>query len=320
MHEVVDAHHHLWVRARTPQGWIDPRSMGAIDADFTAADLPARRHGVASTVVVQSASLWSESRELLETAASTAGRAARIDGAVVWADLVAPHLGDRLAELCAGPGGAHLVGVRSMVQAESDPAYLDRADVRAGIAAVGRAGLAYDLVVRADQLPAAARLAAALPDVRFVLDHLGKPRLERSAPSGTGGPDEARDADDHLASWRRDLTELAAAPNVTAKLSGLVTEARWDSWTLQDLRPAVDHALATFGPHRLMFGSDWPVCLLASGYGRWLTTATELLAGLSDAERGAVLAGTARRVYDLPRPASSSPATAPEPATEEAHP
>lgn len=295
LHDVVDAHHHLWVRSRTPQGWIDPVTMAAIDADFTPVDLPAAGHGVSATVVVQSASLWSESRELLAVAASEEGRAARISGVVAWADILDAAVGDRVAALCSGPGGGALVGLRTQVQAEPDPGYLDREDVRRGIAAACSAGatksdLVFDLVVRADQLPACARLAAALPEVSFVLDHLGKPRLDTG-----GGTDE----DAGLTAWARDLAVLATLPNVTAKLSGLVTEARWDAWQPGDLRPAVDHALEAFGPDRLMFGSDWPVCLLASDYGRWKTTLGDLLAGLSPDEAAAVWAGTARRVYQL---------------------
>lgn len=295
--DMVDAHHHLWVRSRAPQDWIDPVTMAAINADFTPADLPAAAHGVTSTVVVQSANLWSESSELLAITASDAGRAARIGGVVAWADLLDPGVGERVAELRAGPGGGALVGIRTQVQAEPDPAYLDRSDVRRGIAAAcapggtgatGTDGLVFDLVVRADQLPACARLAAALPEVSFVLDHLGKPGLDGTSTDV-----------DTLAAWKRDLTELAARPNVTAKLSGLVTEARWDAWRADDLRPAVDHALEAFGPRRLMFGSDWPVCLLASDYGGWMTTLGDLLAGLSPDESAAVWAGTARRVYDL---------------------
>jgi L-fuconolactonase len=315
-HDVVDAHHHLWVRARAPQDWIDPVTMAAIDADFTPADLPAAAHGVAATVVVQSANLWSESRELLTIAASDRGRAARIRGVVAWADLLGPGVGDHVAALREGPGGSALVGLRTQVQAEPDPDYLDRADVRRGIAeacsarparpagtagsagAAGSGGLVFDLVIRADQLPAAARLAAALPEVSFVLDHLGKPRLDARTAARTDARPGTGLAP-ALAAWREDLTELAARPNVTAKLSGLVTEARWDDWQPDDLRPAVDHALEVFGPERLMFGSDWPVCLLATDYGGWMATLGGLLGGLSPDESAAVWAGTARRVYHL---------------------
>ncbi|ARU51621.1 amidohydrolase [Cellulosimicrobium cellulans] len=306
-HDVVDAHHHLWVRSRTPQDWIDPVTMAAIDRDFVPADLPAAAHGVSAAVVVQSASRWTESAELLATCASPQGRAARLAGAVVWADLMAPDLTERLDALRAGPGGRYLVGVRTMLQAEPDPAYLDRADVRRGVAAVGAAGLAFDLVLRDHQLPAAARLVAALPDVPFVLDHLGKPRLDAGGAAGADG--------DRLATWRHDVAALASRPNVAAKLSGLVTEARWDAWTPTDLRPAVDHALDVFGPARLMFGSDWPVCLLASDYGRWLETVRGLLADLAPGERDAVWGTTARRVYGLPAAATAgAPADARPPA------
>lgn len=295
---VVDAHHHLWVRARTPQDWVDPATMAPLDADFPVQDVPAAAHGVAATVVVQTVSRWDETVDLLATAGSPAGRDARLAGVVGWADLFAPDLSERLDALRAGPGGDRLVGIRTMVQAEVDPAYLDRDDVRAGIAAVAAAGLPFDLVVRHDQVAACARLAAALPDARFVLDHLGKPPIAAASPGpGTPGDPRALDA------WRRDLAVLAARPNVVAKLSGLVTEARWDAlggrWSVADLRPAADHALDVFGPDRLMFGSDWPVCLLASGYGRWLDTCRELLAPLGDADRAAVLAGTAARTYGL---------------------
>lgn len=301
---VVDAHHHLWVRSRTPQPWIDPVTMAAIDADFTTDDLPAADHGVRATVVVQSADLWAETAEMIAVAASDAGRAAGIAGVVGWADLFAPDLGERLAALRAGPGGARMVGVRTQVQAETDPDYLDRADVRAGIAAVGAAGLGFDLVIRHDQIASAAALATALPHVRFVLDHLGKPPLS----AASADPDA-------LADWRRHLAALAACPNVTAKISGLVTEADWERWRAADLRPVVDHALEVFGPSRLMFGSDWPVCLLATDYGTWLDVVDRLLADLTASERADVLAGTALRTYGLDLPALPETTTP----TEEQH-
>jgi len=292
---VVDAHHHLWDRARHPQDWIDPTTMAAIDADFGPADLPAVDHGVDATVVVQTVSRWEETRDLLDVVASPAGRAARVAGVVGWADLFDPALEDRLAALREQPGGDRLVGIRTMVQAAPDPHYLDRPDVHAGIAAVGAAGLPFDLVVRSDQLASCARLAAALPDVRFVLDHLAKPPVAATQPDGAGRPGDPAALD----AWRRDLAALAARPNVVAKLSGLVTEARWDAWFTADLRPVTDHALDVLGPDRLLWGSDWPVCLLAAGYGRWLAATDELLAPLSPDERAAVRGRTALTTYGL---------------------
>ncbi|MBX7267648.1 amidohydrolase family protein [Micromonospora sp. Llam7] len=278
---IVDAHHHLWVRARHPQHWIDPTTMAAIDDDFEPADLVplARAAGVTQTVVVQSIAVEAETADLLGLAADDA----LIGGVVGWVDLTAGDVAERVDRLRAGPGGELLVGIRHLVQAETDPAYLDRPDVRRGIAAVGAAGLVFDLLVRRHQLPMAARLAHDLPEVRFVLDHLGKP-----AP-----------ADPAAGDWARSLRALAAAPNTTAKLSGLVTEVDGSPWTPQDLRPAVAHALDAFGPDRLMFGSDWPVCLLATAYQRWVEALSELLGHLGAAERASIWRHTARRVYRL---------------------
>jgi L-fuconolactonase len=268
---VIDAHHHVWDRARTPQPWIDPDRMAAIDADFTLSDLPTSARGIDATIVVQTADSLQESLDLLDLPYPVAG-------VVGWVDIVGDVAG-QLARLRSG----RLVGIRSMVQAQQDPGYLERPDVRAGIAAVGQAGLVFDLVVRHDQLGSAAALAEALPDVPLVLDHLGKPPL-------TGHS---------LGPWRADLARLAACPNVVAKLSGLVTEADWDTWSTETLRPAVEHALDVFGPARLMFGSDWPVCLLASTYDRWVDTVHELIDDLPPDERDQIWGGTAARTYHV---------------------
>ncbi|MFC6023410.1 amidohydrolase family protein [Plantactinospora solaniradicis] len=281
---IVDAHHHLWVRARHPQPWIDPVAMAAIDADFEPVDLAplARTAGVTGTVVVQSIASEAETVDLLGVAADST----LVRGVVGWVDLTADDVADRIDRLRAARGGDRLVGIRHLVQGETDPAYLDRPDVRAGIAAVGAAGLAFDLLVRQHQLPMATRLARDLPEVRFVLDHLGKPALGRP----------------ELADWTRDLRALATSPNTTAKLSGLVTEVRRSPWTPEDLRPAVDNALHVFGPDRLMFGSDWPVCLLATSYQRWVEVLAESLGDLGAADRALIWAHTARRAYRLEVP------------------
>ena len=181
------------------------------------------------------------------------------------------------------PGGDHLKGIRHQVQGEPDPELLLRPDVRRGLAAVAAAGLVYDLVVLPRQLPACARAAAALPELTFVLDHLGKPPIASGA----------------LDPWSADLGALAALPNTVAKLSGLVTEADPAAWKADDLRPYTLTALDAFGPHRLMFGSDWPVCTLAATYAEVTDSARELLGGLGEQEREEVFAGTATRVYGL---------------------
>ena len=189
-------------------------------------------------------------------------------------------MADRLAELRErGP----LVGIRHQVENEPDRDWLLRSDVLRGLAAVAGAGLAYDLLVNRSQYPSAARLADRLPDVRLVLDHAGKP------PIAAG----------EIVAWATAITEIARRPNVFCKLSGLVTEADWAAWQPGDLAPYAEHVLAAFGPERVMFGSDWPVCELAATYGEVVGVAESLTAALSAAERDEVFAGTARRVYGI---------------------
>jgi L-fuconolactonase len=278
---IIDAHHHLWRRERHPQPWIDPVSMAAIDADFEPADLAAetKPSGVTATVVVQSIHAEAETVDLL----SAAAHSELIRGVVGWVDITHPGAADRIRRLQQMPGGGKLVGIRHLVQSEPDPAFLDRGDVRRGIAAVADAGLVFDLVIRHHQLPAAAGLVAGLPQASFVLDHLGKPPL----------------AGQDIRGWADHLHALARLPNVTAKVSGLATEANWSTWRPADLAPVVSHALDAFGPGRLMFGSDWPVCLLATSYAHWIQVLRGLLAGCAEQEQEQIWRQTARRVYQL---------------------
>ena len=280
----VDAHHHIWSLGGRPHGWLDEPALAPIRRDFTLADLagPAAAAGVTATVLVQVLADLDETREFLALVGGAAAGGAPVAGVVGWADLTSPAVADDLAALRAGPGGDRLVGARHLVQGEPDRAWLTRPDVSRGLAAVGAAGLCYDLLTVAPQLPAAIEAVRAHPEVSFVLDHLSKP------PIAAGG----------LEPWAADLRLLAAEPNVTAKLSGLVTEAG-PGWTVADLRPYAEEALAAFGPDRLMFGSDWPVCLLAAGYAEVVAAAGELLAELSPGQRAVVFGGTAARVYDL---------------------
>ncbi|MFI5756339.1 amidohydrolase family protein [Streptomyces sp. NPDC051569] len=278
---VVDAHHHIWDLSVRDQDWITGPAMAPLRRDFTLGDLEpeARAAGVAATVLVQTVGVAEETPEFLAEAAGSD----LVAGVVGWTDLTAPGIADTLAALRALPGGEKLVGIRHQVQGEPDPEWLLRPEVRRGLAAVAAAGLAYDLVVLPLQLPAAARVARLLPELTFVLDHLGKP------PIAAGG----------MEPWAWHVRALAARPNTVCKLSGMVTEAAWDSWTANGLRPYADTVLDAFGPDRLMFGSDWPVCRLAATYGEVLDAARTVTDALSQAERAAVFAGTARRVYAL---------------------
>src|SRR5690625_3582028 len=275
--ELIDAHAHVWVLAITPQPWIDPASMAAIDRDFSLADLAAVRteNQITGTVLVQSA----------HSAAETFALCAAVDhqnvlGAVGWVDLA----GDVPAQLRAieahSPGA--LVGIRHLAHQDADPRAL--LGLGEGIAAVGAAGLAVDLVLRPDQLDQAVTLADTHPQVHFVLDHLGNPPL--------------LDAE-ALRAWTQTVTELARRENVVAKLSGITMGADHQTWMPAELAPVVATALTAFGPDRLLLGTDWPVVRLTGGATRWLAAVTELLDHLSNAERAAICAGTAQRVYRL---------------------
>jgi L-fuconolactonase len=283
---IVDAHHHLW-RIEDGYGWLDDPVLAPIRRTFAPDDL--RRElaaaGVDRTVLVEGGRCDpAEAAILLRYAAD----AEPIAGVVAWADPADPGLADILAGYRELPGAQWLVGIRSQVQGEPDPEYLDRPAVRAGLRTIAAAGLAFDLVIRADQLPGAARAAQAVPELRFVLDHLGKPRISGGAAGHDG--------------WAGPLGALATRGNVTAKLSGLVTEADWRQWTVADLRPFVSTAVERFGPDRLMFGSDWPVCLLAAGYGTVRDALVEALPPLTARERADIFGGTAVRAYRLGGP------------------
>ncbi|MDH6566219.1 L-fuconolactonase [Streptomyces sp. SAI-117] len=273
---VVDAHHHVWDLSVRDQDWIAADSP--LRRTFTMADLApqAAAAGVGRTVLVQTVTVPEETPEFLALAAEHE----LIAGVVGWTDLTRPDVADELARLRELPGGTYLKGIRHQVQSEPDPEWLLRPDVRRGLAAVADAGLVHDLVVLPHQLPACAKAADTLPDLTFVLDHLGKP------PIASGS----------LEPWASAVRGLAALPNTVCKLSGMVTEADPAAWTVDDLRPYADTVLDAFGPDRLLFGSDWPVCTLAATYGEVLEAADQLT-GADD--RAQIFEGTAVRVYGL---------------------
>ncbi|MFF7266739.1 amidohydrolase family protein [Streptomyces sp. NPDC008159] len=278
---MVDAHHHVWDLSVRDQDWITGPELAPLRRDFSLADLEpeARAAGITATVLVQTVTVAEETPEFLALAAGSD----LVAGVVGWTDLTSPEVADTLAGLRAGPGGEHLVGIRHQVQGEPDPRWLTRPDVLRGLAAVADAGLVYDLLVKPHQLPAAVEAARRLPRLTFVLDHLAKP------PVASG----------ELEPWAGEIRRLAALPNTVCKLSGLVTEADWDGWRVADLQPYAATVLDAFGPDRLMFGSDWPVCRLASDYREVLDTAKTLVSGLSPAEHRDVFAGCAVRTYGL---------------------
>jgi len=276
----IDAHHHLWDLSGGVPDWLVPAPMAPIRRSFDAGDLTraAEAVGVDATVLVQTVHEVEETREFLRVAAG----AELIAAVTGWVDLQAPDVADQVATLRAGDGGQYLRGLRHGAQSEPDDGWLTRPAVVAGVRAAATTGVLYELLVTPRQLPAAIELVRAVPEASFVLDHGGKPDIA----AGGWQP------------WADDVTTLAAEPNVACKLSGLVTEDGPD-WSVDRLRRYAGHLLSAFGPGRLMWGSDWPVCLLRAPYEGWAAAADELLAELSADERHQVLAGTAERVYQL---------------------
>jgi L-fuconolactonase len=277
----IDAHHHFWDPARYDYPWMAGEAMEPVRRPFGPADLAVELGpaGVTGTVLVQTISDLAETRQFLDIAVDSD----YVRGVVGWVDLAAPSVGDDLDALLDGPGGDHLVGIRHQVHDEDDPRWLCRDDVRRGLLAVEARGLTYDILVRARELPAATETVAALPELRFVLDHIAKPRI-------ADGRDER---------WRERLPALAAQPNVSVKLSGMVTEAVWTNWTADDLRPFVHFVVDRFGVERVMFGSDWPVCLLAGSYRSVSAGLTDALGPLSPDEESRIYRDNATSTYRL---------------------
>jgi L-fuconolactonase len=273
----VDAHVHLWRYAPAELDWISDQ-MRVLRRDFAAEQVAAElaRAGVAGAVAVQARQSLAENEHLLAERA----RCPAILGVVGWVDLRAADVGAAL-ERYAG----RLCGVRHVVQDELADDFLLRADFQRGVALLPRFELTYDLLVVPRQLAAACAFADRNPELRLVLDHLGKPFIQ----------------DGRIEPWARDLRELARRPHVWLKASGLVTEADHARWTAADLRAYLDVAFEAFGPDRILFGSDYPVCLLAASYAQVHGVITHYIAALSAAERARVLGDNARAFYRLPR-------------------
>lgn len=278
---VIDAHHHFWDPARFAYSWMEAPELTPIRRPFGPADLKPLldANGVDASIVVQCCSSVDETEALLVQAAKTPF----VVGAVGWVDLTQGDTGDTLDQLRSRPDGPLLVGIRHQVHDEEDPQWLARDDVKRGLAAVFDENLTYDLLVRSRELPAAIEAVRAFPHGRFVLDHAAKPPIAQGF-----------DRD-----WASRITQLAALPNVWCKVSGLVTEAAWQDWTVEQLRPAVRHVLEAFGEDRLMYGSDWPVCLLAADYHRVKAAAEACLDGLSASAREKIFGANAVAAYKL---------------------
>jgi len=273
----IDAHHHFWRYDPVQYEWIGD-AMSVIRRDFLPADLERAisASGVDGVVSVQARQTVEETRWLL----AMAGENDFMRGVVGWVPLVSPAVGDDLAEFAGNP---KLKAVRHVVQGEPDPGFILRDDFNRGIRTLRKFELVYDILIVERQLPQTIKFVDLHPEQVFVLDHIAKPGIAAS----------------ELEPWRTNIAELAHRPNVYCKLSGLVTEADYHAWTEEQLRPYMDAVLDAFGPKRLMFGTDWPVCLVACEYERWHDVVSRFVGQLSGDEQERIMGGSAVEAYNL---------------------
>jgi L-fuconolactonase len=278
---VIDTHHHFWKYSAEEYGWIDD-SLATLRRDFLPADL----HATITAAGVDAA-LSVQARQSLEETAWLLDMAEQHDflaGVVGWVPLVDPGVGEILDRLVHRP---KLKAVRHIVQGEPDDRFLLRDDFNRGIREVTARGLVYDILIYERHLPVAIEFVDRHPNQRFVLDHVAKPRIR----------------DGVIEPWRANLRELARRENVVCKLSGVATEADFLNLppaNRDQLRPYMNAALEAFGPRRIMFGSDWPVCLAAIPYGDWFHMVRDAIGCFSESEQEWVLGRTAAAAYALP--------------------
>jgi L-fuconolactonase len=272
----IDAHHHFWHYTAAEYGWIDD-AMASIRRDFLPADLEAEIHaaGVDAVISIQARQTLVETAFLLKMAAEHPW----IAGVVGWVPLTDPSSAAILERLAAA---APLKGVRHVLQAERD-SFFDSPAFNSGLDPLHTLNLTYDILIVHHQLPAAIRLVDRHPNQVFVLDHIAKPPIRARA----------------IQPWRDNLAEIARRPNVFCKLSGIATEADYRQWTYEQILPYMEAALTAFGPHRLMFGSDWPVCRVATTYSDWVQIVERFAQMLSDDERDALFHRNAVQAYRL---------------------
>lgn len=272
----IDAHQHFWHYSQEEYPWIS-EAMAVIQKDFGPQDLWAAQSTLefSGSIAVQARESLQETKDLLALAEQDSG----IKGVVGWVDLLAEDIGMTLADISQHP---KLVGVRMILQAQ-EPEYLLRPAFRRGIAALHQFGLTYDLLLFPQHLPNAIKLAKEFPNQPFVLDHISKPLIK----------------DGLIHPWADDIRKLAECPNVYCKLSGMVTEAAWDSWKAEDFRPYLDVVWEAFGEDRLMIGSDWPVCLVAASYSEAMQLVLSYIATYPSTTQNKILGDNCLRFYQI---------------------
>lgn len=272
----LDSHQHFWKYDAAHYPWIPQGSP--LHRDWLPTDLAALQKplGLDGSIAVQARQTLEESRWLLELA----DQSPVIKGVVGWVDLRSERVEEQLAQFAPNP---KFVGVRHVVQDEPDDNFMLRPEFLRGIGKLKAFDLKYDILIYPKQLPAATALVKQFPEQPFVLDHIAKPHI------GNG----------LISPWREQIRELAQAPNVMCKISGMVTEANWARWKPADFKPYLDVVCEAFGEDRLMFGSDWPVCLLAANYAQVHELARAYVAQYSNAAQDKIMGGNARNFYGV---------------------
>lgn len=273
----IDAHQHLWRYLAPGPSWMAD-GMEVLRRDYLLNDLRAvtTKAGVTGTIVVETERTIEETVWLSEIAASYD----LIRGVVGWAPLTDPAIEFHLERVASLP---KMKAIRHPIHDEADDHFVLHDDFNRGVAALKQFDLGYDILIFEKHLPQTIQFVDRHPDQVFILDHIAKPRIR----------------DRVLSPWRENIRELARRPNVYCKISGMVTEDDWLTWSYYGLHPYIETVLEAFTPKRLMFGSDWPLVTLASSYQRWIDTVRSAIAQLTTTERERILSGTAIEAYRL---------------------
>lgn len=278
----IDSHHHLWDLSIRPQEWMVGDNMDSVRRNFYAEDLRAAiaGTGIEKTILVHATTTHDETYEMLALAETDS----TIIGVVGWVAIDSADAIKECEKYLAAPGGKYLKGIRDVAQDLPDSNYLAKPQSIRTVQELGKMGLTYDILTKTPELRAGIELVRACPDVQFILDHISKPYIAKG----------------ELEPWKSLITELASFENVSCKISGMVTEAKWNNWNDSDFAPYVDHIIESFSPQRIMFGSDWPVALLATqSYSDVVRLAEKLTSQLSDSEKASFWGGHATDKYKV---------------------
>ena len=277
----IDSHHHIWDLTVRDQDWIVGEALAPIRRNFLMPDYKAatKPFGIDYSVIVQTVTNYAETPELLELATKDE----MVAGIVGWLDMSAEDAISHLDHYQSLPGASYLKGIRDIVQDHPDSNYLARPQVDLNVKELAKRGIAYDILTKTPELPGAIKLVKANPEARFVLDHISKPYIAKN----------------EFEPWESLIKEIASFENVVCKVSGMVTEADWENWKSEDIKPYFEIILENFGPNRLMYGSDWPVCTLAGSYEQVYKLADEFTKNLSESEKKSFWFDCANRAYKL---------------------